>query len=103
MDAKSNASPIALLAPDEAAAVRVERAEGASPLLLTSDHAGDLMPRKLGKLGLSDTELSRHIAYDIGIGGVGRLLSDLLDAVFIERAFLVFARIREMFSRVGMA
>lgn len=45
-------------------------AEGTSPFLLTADHYGRILPRSLGDLGVSESELVRHIAWDIGIAGV---------------------------------
>ena len=56
-----------------------------SPFLLLGDHAGRDMPSRLGDLGLSRADLSRHIAWDIGIAGLGRMLSDRLDACFIAQ------------------
>jgi len=45
------------------------------------------MPRALGRLGLAEAELERHIAVDIGIAGLGRRLADALDAVLIEQNY----------------
>src|SRR5689334_17454950 len=59
-----------LLAADEASPVRVLRETGSSAFVLTADHAGRAIPRRLGQLGLPDSELVRHIAWDIGIAGV---------------------------------
>ncbi len=42
-------------------------AAGGSPFLLTCDHYGRLTPQSLGDLGLPASELTRHIAWDIGI------------------------------------
>ena len=53
---------------------------GKSPFVLTADHAGRAIPRRLGTLGLPAGELERHIAWDIGIADVARLLSAALDA-----------------------
>ncbi len=61
----------ALLAADDTAPVTVHNPDGASPLLLVADHAGVASPRALGRLGVAATEWQRHIAYDIGIAGVG--------------------------------
>ncbi len=47
-----------------------QNAAGRSPFLFTSDHYGRLIPRTLGDLGLPADELTRHIAWDIGIAGV---------------------------------
>ena len=49
-------------------------AGGRSPFLLTCDHYGRLIPRILGDLGLPESELVRHIAWDIGIAGVAEAL-----------------------------
>ena len=69
-----------LLAPDEPPAVMTLRPQGTSPFLLVSDHAGRLIPRALGDLGVSDSELRRHIAWDVGIEPVVRFMADELDA-----------------------
>jgi predicted N-formylglutamate amidohydrolase len=69
-----NAHPGKLLAADEPAPVSVR-------------NAGNLVPRALGRLGLVEAELRRHIAWDIGIAGVGRLLADALDATLIQQNY----------------
>jgi len=76
-----------LLAADEPAAFAVDNAGGTSPLLLVADHAGSLMPRALGFLGVDDAERQRHIAWDIGIAGVGGRLADALDATLIRQNY----------------
>jgi predicted N-formylglutamate amidohydrolase len=48
--------------------------------MLTADHAGKLIPRSLGNLGVAVPDLERHIAWDIGIAGVTEHLSAALDA-----------------------
>ncbi|HEX7761185.1 MAG TPA: N-formylglutamate amidohydrolase [Caulobacteraceae bacterium] len=60
---------------------------GASPLLLLGDHAGLAIPAALGRLGLADADLGRHIACDIGVAGLGAALSRSLDAVFISQRY----------------
>jgi len=72
-----------LLAADEPPPVTVYNPNGSSPLLLVADHAGRTVPRALGRLGLAEADYERHIAWDIGIAGVGRMLADALDAVLI--------------------
>jgi predicted N-formylglutamate amidohydrolase len=69
-----------LLAPDEPAPARVLRDSGTSDFVLTADHAGKTIPRRLGTLGVSAADLERHIAWDIGIAGVTENLSRALDA-----------------------
>jgi predicted N-formylglutamate amidohydrolase len=61
--------------------------EGASPLLLVCDHAGKRIPRALNDLGLRGHDLSRHIAWDIGIEGVARRLSERLNAHLIMQIY----------------
>jgi predicted N-formylglutamate amidohydrolase len=61
-------------------AVEVCHAEGRAPVLIVCDHAGRRIPERLGDLGLPESELSRHIAYDIGAADVTRVLARLLDA-----------------------
>src|SRR5579884_2590692 len=80
-------APATLLAADEPPPVTVYNEAGASPFLLVADHAGNLLPRALGRLGLAEAELARHIAFDIGIAGVARRLSDALDAVLIRQNY----------------
>ncbi len=67
--------------------VHEENAAGRSPFLLTCDHYGRLIPRGLGDLGLPETELVRHIAWDIGIAGVAEALSKQLDAHLIAQRY----------------
>jgi predicted N-formylglutamate amidohydrolase len=58
-----------------------------SPLLLLGDHAGRDIPRSLGDLGLAAADLDRHIAWDIGVGGLGRILAEALGATFIAQRY----------------
>jgi predicted N-formylglutamate amidohydrolase len=76
-----------ILAADEPPPVTVYNENGSSPLVLVADHAGNAMPRALGRLGLAKAELSRHIAYDIGIAGVARGLADTLGATLIAQNY----------------
>ena len=77
----------ALLAPYEPSPVRVLRENGPSALFLTADHAGRTIPRGLGRLGLPDRELERHIAWDIGIAAVTENLSAALDATAVLQTY----------------
>ena len=76
-----------LLTTDEPDPVQVINPGGASPFLLLADHAGRRIPRRLGTLGLSDADLHRHIAWDIGMAGVARLMAGALDAIAICQAY----------------
>ncbi len=77
----------ALLGPCDPAPFEVHRAGGASPWLLIADHAGQRVPQALAGLGLAQAELDRHIGWDIGIAGVTRRLSALLDAFAITQTY----------------
>ena len=72
-----------LLQADEPPVYEILREDGASPFLLTADHAGRAIPRALGDLGVGPEDMERHIAWDIGIAGVTRRLSAALDATAI--------------------
>jgi predicted N-formylglutamate amidohydrolase len=76
-----------LLEPDEPSPVTLDNGAGSSAFFLTCDHAGSAFPRRLGSLGLPEQETRRHIAWDIGIGAVGRQLSQLLDAAVILQTY----------------
>jgi predicted N-formylglutamate amidohydrolase len=76
-----------LLTSDDPPPFTILHADGRSPFVFACDHAGRVLPRALGDLGLSDTELVRHIAWDIGIAEVGRRLADQLDAFTIQQTY----------------
>ncbi len=69
-----------LLSPDEGPPFEVLERDGPSCFFIVCDHAGRLIPRALGSLGLSDAELARHIGWDIGAAGVARRLAAALGA-----------------------
>src|SRR5207248_8275344 len=75
------------LALDDPLPVRVLRPEGRSDFLLTADHAGRAIPRRLGMLGLPHSELVRHIAWDIGIAGVTDRMAETLDAAAVLQSY----------------
>ena len=76
-----------LLGEDDPPPVRVLRPAAGSAFLLVADHAGGAIPRRLGDLGLPESELQRHIAWDIGIAGVTDRLSQALDATAVLQAY----------------
>lgn len=61
--------------------------QGRSPFVLICEHASNTMPKSLGTLGLSDADLTRHIAWDIGAEKVARLLSRLMDAPLLLQRY----------------
>jgi predicted N-formylglutamate amidohydrolase len=82
-----NEMPESLLAVDEPAPVTVHNANGRSPFLIVADHAGNSMPRALRRLGVPETESKRHIAWDIGIAGLCRVVADALDATLVQQNY----------------
>ncbi len=79
--------PQTLLTASDPAPFVVENGEGASDFVLIADHAGRAIPARLGRLGLEGDNLTRHIAWDIGIAGVGSHLAQRLDAVFVRQVY----------------
>jgi predicted N-formylglutamate amidohydrolase len=84
MDAPASAP---LLEPGEPAPVTVVNETGGSVFFLACDHAGRRFPRRLGTLGLAEADTQRHMAWDIGIAGVGRELSARLDATLVLQTY----------------
>jgi predicted N-formylglutamate amidohydrolase len=82
-----NEMPDRLLAADEPAPVSVHNENGLSPFLIVADHAGNSIPRALGRLGVSESDCGRHIAWDIGIAGVCRHLAEALDATLVQQNY----------------
>jgi predicted N-formylglutamate amidohydrolase len=87
MDSASLSETSLLLGVDDTAPVFEQNADGRSPFLFTSDHYGRLIPTPLGDLGLPESELVRHIAWDIGIAGVAERLATALDAHLIAQRY----------------
>jgi predicted N-formylglutamate amidohydrolase len=54
---------------------------------LVCDHAGNRIPRKLGTLGVSETDRRRHIAWDVGAAEMANLVSELLDAPLVLQTY----------------
>jgi len=76
-----------LLAADEPPPFIVERPQGRSPFVIVVDHAGTRIPRRLGNLGLPDSQLRRHVAWDIGALAVARKISTALDAPLVAQPY----------------
>jgi len=67
--------------------VAVDNPGGSSPFLLLGDHAGRAIPQRLAQLGLHEPDLARHIAWDIGVEGLGVRLARRLDATFVRQTY----------------
>lgn len=76
-----------LLTPDEPPAYVTLGEPNAAPFLIVCDHAGSLIPRSLGTLGVSETERRRHIAWDIGAAGVATRMAERLTAFAILQTY----------------
>jgi predicted N-formylglutamate amidohydrolase len=76
-----------LLSEGDVPPVHEVNAQGTSPFLLTSDHYGRVLPAALGDLGVAGGELTRHIAWDIGIAGVADRLAEMLGAHLIAQRY----------------
>ncbi|CAN5364394.1 N-formylglutamate amidohydrolase [soil metagenome] len=72
---------------DDPSPVHVTNAGGACPVLLIGDHAGRLVPPSLHGLGLTAADMDTHIAWDIGVAGLGERLAARLDACFIRQTY----------------
>ncbi|MET0272548.1 MAG: N-formylglutamate amidohydrolase [Phenylobacterium sp.] len=75
------------LSRDEGSPSIVANAGADSPFLLLGDHAGREIPFALGDLGVPKAEMDRHIAWDIGIAGLGARLAEALGACFIRQRY----------------
>jgi predicted N-formylglutamate amidohydrolase len=77
----------ALLAADEPPAFQEFQLDGRSDFIIAVDHAGARIPRRLANLGLPDSELKRHIAWDIGALGVASRVAQLIDAPLVAQNY----------------
>lgn len=76
-----------LLAPDEPPPVQACRRDGKSAFVIAIDHASRRIPRCLGTLGLTEQDLERHIAWDIGALEVALGVSAALDAPLVAQNY----------------
>src|SRR5581483_11680155 len=87
MDSPAARETSLLLGGNDMNNVYKQNAAGRSAFLFTSDHYGRLIPPSLGDLGLPESELVRHIAWDIGIAGVAERLSKAMGAHLIAQRY----------------
>jgi len=69
-----------LIGPEDPPPYTIINEHGKAKVLLVGDHVSNAIPNKLDKLGLDDTLLEQHIAYDIGTKKLIHHLSQHLDA-----------------------
>jgi predicted N-formylglutamate amidohydrolase len=60
--------------------VTILNSAGGSPFVLVCEHASNFIPARYQRLGLPESELQRHIAWDIGAADLTRALVARLDA-----------------------
>ncbi|RVV96801.1 N-formylglutamate amidohydrolase [Mesobaculum littorinae] len=67
----------------------IDGADRQSPWLITCDHASNTVPDFVngGTLGLSEPDMTRHIAYDVGAAGLAMALGEVLGAPVIRSNF----------------
>jgi predicted N-formylglutamate amidohydrolase len=76
-----------LLTADEPPPVLASRRDGRSAFLIAVDHASRRIPKRLGTLGLQESDLERHIAWDIGALAVAQSISATLDAALVAQNY----------------
>ena len=76
-----------LLGKDDPPAFSLHNEAGRAPLLLLCDHASKTVPKSLGMLGIGETELARHIGWDIGALDAAIELSKVLDAPLVASGY----------------
>lgn len=71
---------VPLLGPDDPAPVSIFNQNGSASVILICDHASNAVPAALRGLGLTERDLHRHIALDIGAAAVTRLMAEKMNA-----------------------
>ena len=69
-----------LIGPDDPPPFTIINEQGKGRVLLVGDHVSNAIPKKLENLGLEESLLGEHIAYDIGTKKLIHHLSEHLDA-----------------------
>ena len=64
-------------------AVLIENPNGNGRAVIVCDHASNWVPPTLGRLGLSESDLLRHIAWDPGALVMARTIASALDAPLV--------------------
>lgn len=64
--------------------VRITNPDSQGAYVLTCDHASNFIPAEFGGLGLPESELGRHIAWDPGALAVARRMAGTMQATLVE-------------------
>ncbi|MBL6933556.1 MAG: N-formylglutamate amidohydrolase [Rhodospirillales bacterium] len=76
-------SALTLIGENDPPAYEVINPDGAASMLLICDHASRAFPKAMERIGLDESVLDLHIAWDIGAADVTRRLSQKLDAAAV--------------------
>lgn len=87
MNATNTSLHAPLLDDIDGPAFNIRNTDGQSPVVLACEHASNRIPRRLNDLGLTQSELATHVAWDLGAAALARKLSDAFGAVLIEARF----------------
>ncbi len=68
----------------------IQNESGSFPAVFLVEHARNTIPAEMNGLGLAPEYLNEHIAWDIGIEGVARAISDTLD---VPAAYCLYSRL----------
>jgi len=76
-----------LLGKDDPDPVAIVNADSTSDLVLICEHAGNALPKSLGRLGLAPDVMHTHIALDVGVESIARELAHRLDAPLVVQNY----------------
>lgn len=76
-----------LLGSDDPNPFEVVNPDSKYPAVLVCEHAGRVIPKTLGDMGLSDAARQAHIAWDIGAEAVSRMVATQLGACLILQRY----------------
>lgn len=76
-----------LLSDSDPDPVEIINEEGRTRFVITCEHAGCLIPARLGDLGISETERRRHIGWDIGALDTARGLAQSIGATLVFQTY----------------
>ncbi len=79
----AGAAAVRLIGADEPPPCEVANPDGSAPVLFICDHASRAIPESMDGLGLDDSVLYQHVAWDIGAADAARHLSARFDAPLV--------------------
>lgn len=76
-----------ILCADDPAPVDWINKDSPSPVILLCEHAGQAIPARLGRMGLSEDAMNSHAGWDIGAERLARLIAARLQAPLIVQRY----------------